>query len=145
MAEADARKLLDFIITNPIATLEEKKAEFSSHAVDRDDQSATMAGHEVQTETDAAVRLFPAFYAGLRHAGAAGGPQAGALVLDDADPQQNAMAEALIRFLVKPHLATVETEELGETHYRYHITLDWPGLQRTATLAGVPLDAALAG
>jgi len=40
---------------------------------------------------------------------------------------------------------TVDTEEVAAGHYRYHVTLDWAGMQRTATLAGVYLNAALAG
>ena len=142
MSDRDARSLLEFIIQNRLATLEEKQAEFSARALDPGDQPAIMAAHEVQTEEDAAGRLFPAFVAGLRALGAqraAGGP----LALDDSDPQQSAMADALIRFLVKSHLATVESEDLGDGRFRYQVTADWAGLQQTATLAKVDLDAAL--
>src|SRR5207253_360930 len=124
-------------------TMEEKKAEFTAHAIDPDDQPAIQAGHEVQTETEAAERLFPAFQAALHYVGG-NRTAAGPLVLDDADPQQNAMADAVIRFLVKPDLATAESEEAGEGHYRYRITIDWPAMQRMATMAGVDLDAVLA-
>jgi hypothetical protein len=141
MAEHDARKLLDFIVHSRLATLEEKQAEFAARAIDPDDQPEVMSSHEVQTEAEAAQRMFPAFWAGLKAAQQAGNAP---LVLDDADPQQNEMASALIRFLVKAHLATVESEEVGPDHYRYQITLDRPGLQRTATLADVDLNAALA-
>ena len=47
-------------------------------------------------------------------------------------------------FAAADALATVETEDLGESHYRYHLTVDWPGLERIATLAHVDLNAALA-
>src|SRR5690349_15928674 len=125
MAEHDARRLLDFIVHNRLATLEEKQAEFATRAIDPDAQPEVMSSHEVQTEAEAAQRLFPAFYAGLR--AAAQNPNA-PLLLDDADAQQNEMASALIRFLVKPHLATVETETPAPDHYRYQVTIDWPGL-----------------
>src|SRR5689334_22887860 len=143
MADSAAHALLNFIIHNRLATMEEKQAEFAARAIDPGQQPTEMANHNVQTEEEAAGRLFPHFAAGLRAAGAQRA-QGGALVLDDADPQQNAMADALIRFLVKPLLATVDTEEVGAGHYRYHVTLDWPGMERTATLAGVDLNAALA-
>ncbi|MGI8587246.1 MAG: hypothetical protein ACR2M0_06095 [Chloroflexia bacterium] len=144
MPDNEARKLLEFIINTRIASLEEKQAEFTARALDDDDRNAVMTSHNVETESEAADRLFPAFVTGLRYAGAqrASGQ---AVVLDDADPQQNAGADALVRFLVRPNLASVETEELGEGHYRYHVTVDWPGLEQTATLAGVDLNAALAG
>ncbi len=144
MPDAAARTLLNFIIHSRLATMEEKQAEFAARALDPDDQPAAMASHNVQTEEEAAARMFPAFVAGL-HQVAATRESGGATIFDDADPAQNAMADALIRFLVKPLLATVETEEVSASHFRYHITLDWPGMQRTATLAGVDLNAALAG
>src|SRR5689334_19203052 len=124
MAEHDARRLLDFIVHNRLATLEEKQAEFATRAIDPDDQPDVMSSHEVQTEAEAAQRMFPAFLAGLRAGAQAGNAP---LVLDDADPQQDEIASALIRFLVTPHLATVESEEIEPDHYRYRITLDWPG------------------
>lgn len=144
MSDAAARTLLNFIIHSRLATMEEKQAEFAARALDPDDQPAAMASHNVQTEQEAAERLFPSFVAGLRHV-AATRESGGATVFDDADPAQNTMADALIRFLVKPLLATVDTEEVAAGHYRYHVTLDWAGMQRTATLAGVDLNAALAG
>src|SRR5690348_8901166 len=143
MPESDAHRLLDFIVHNRLATLEEKQAEFTTRAIDADDQPQVQAAHDVQTEAEAASRLFPAFVAGLHYAAANRGSNQ-PIVFDDADPQQKAMADALIRFLVKSHLATVETEDLGESHYRYHLTVDWPGLERIATLAHVDLNAALA-
>ncbi len=142
MAEHDARKLLDFIIHGQPASLEEKQAEYAPRAGDPADPPEIMAGHEVQTEAEAAQRLFPAFAAGLR-AAAASRTTGQALMLDDADPAQNGLADALIRFLVKSHLATVETQEEAPDHYRYLVTVDWPGMERTATLAGVDLNAAL--
>ncbi|HMA37446.1 MAG TPA: hypothetical protein VKY74_23535 [Chloroflexia bacterium] len=143
MPERDARRLLEFIIRTRLATLEQKQAEFASRALDPGDQPAIMAGHDLQTEAEAADRLFPAFVAAIQAAGAArtaGTP----LVFDDADPQQNAMADALIRFLVKSHLATVESQERSEGHYHYAVTIDWPAMEQTATLAGVDLPVALA-
>src|SRR5690242_11233744 len=123
MAEHDARKLLDYIVHNHLASLEEKQAEYATRAIDPDDQPDVMSTHEVQTEAEAAQRLFPAFVAGLRAAQQTG---TAPLVLDDADPQQDELASALIRFLVKPHLATAESEEIAPDHYRYQVTVDWP-------------------
>jgi hypothetical protein len=143
MANNAAHTLLNFIIHNRLATMEEKQSEFASRAIDPGEQVAEMTSHNVQTEEEAAGRLVPGCGGGLRAAGAQRA-QGGALVLDDADPQQNAMADALIRFLVKPLLATVDTEEVAAGHFRYHVTPDWAGLERTATLAGVDLNAALA-
>ncbi|HUS15985.1 MAG TPA: hypothetical protein VM536_13345 [Chloroflexia bacterium] len=144
MAEGEARKFLEFILHSRVATMEEKKAEFAARAVDPGDQPAIMAAHEVQTEEEAADRQFPAFHAALRALGGTRRDGAPPLVLDDADPQQNALADAVVRFLVKPQLAAVETEEAGAEHFRYRVTVDWPAMQRTATLAGVDLNALLA-
>ena len=143
MPEGATHKLLNFIISSRLSTLEEKQAEFATRAIDPGNQPEVMSTHDVEVEEDAARRLFAAFYGGLQAAAQARAQNA-ALVLDDANPQQDAMATALIRFLVKAHLATVETEEVAPGHFRYHVQVDWPALEQTATLAGVDLQAAIA-
>ena len=74
MSDRDARSLLDFIVQNRLATLEEKQAEFSARAIDPGDQPTIMAAHEVQTEAEAAQRHVP----GLRRRAARWRQRAGA-------------------------------------------------------------------
>ena len=64
--------------------------------------------------------------------------------LDDRDAEQNAIADALITYLVRFDLADSRSEETEAGHYDYFISVDWDRLYRTAEAAGVDLPAALA-
>lgn len=58
---------------------------------------------------------------------------------DAADPVQNAQADALIQFVVRPGYAEVRTEEPEPGHYVYWLRADWPRLRQLAEAAGHPL------
>lgn len=140
MADNDVRKLLDYIISHRVAPEEEKIADLDATSRVPQERIEEISTEVVEQEKEAAARLLPAFAAGLR---AAAANRNTPLPLDDRDPTQNGMADALIRFLVKPGLATVETEEVGDGHYGYRVSLDWAALEQLARGAGVDLTDAL--
>jgi hypothetical protein len=140
MSDSDMRKLLDYIIAHRLAPIEEKMADMERTARVPGERIEEINAATVEQEREAAARLLPAFAAGLRTASAnRGGP----LLLDDRNPSQNGVADALIRFLVKPELATVETEEVGPEHYSYQVTIDWAALERVAQAGEIDLEEAL--
>ena len=58
---------------------------------------------------------------------------------DSADPVQNAQADALIQFVVRPGYGEVRTEEPTPGRYVYNLRADWPRLRELADQAGHPL------
>ena len=140
MPDSEMRKFLDYIIAHRLAPIEEKMADMESSARVPEERIDEISTTVVENERDAAARMLPAFAAGLRTAALnRGGP----LLLDDSNPAQNGTADALIRFLVKPDLAAVETEEVGEGHYTYRVTIDWTALEQMAQAADGDLEEAL--
>jgi hypothetical protein len=91
-----------------------------------------------------ADELADAFNQGLLAAYRANQAGDNELVLDDRDPEENRMADALIGFLVSFELATSRSEETDPMHYQYTITVDWDRLRAVAHNAGVDLNRALA-
>src|SRR6478672_926496 len=105
MADSDIRKLLDYIIAHRVAPDEEKIADLDATSRVPQERIEEIGEQVVEQEREAAARLLPAFARGLR---AAAVNRGGPLLLDDHNPDQNGIADALIRFLVKPNLATAE-------------------------------------
>ena len=140
MADTDIRKLVDYIISHRVAPDEEKIADLDATSRVPQERIEEISAEVVDQEKEAAARLLPNFAAGLR---AAAVNRNTPLLLDDRDPTQNGIADALIRFLVKPNLAAVETEEVGDGHYTYRVTLDWAALENMAKGAGLNLAEAL--
>jgi hypothetical protein len=58
---------------------------------------------------------------------------------DGSDPTQNAAADVLIQYLVRPDYAEVRTEEPTPEHYVYYIRVDWPKLRQLAESQGHPI------
>jgi hypothetical protein len=132
------RQLLDTIVNQIEAPMEEKAAELSNPAAN---QAGGGSPDELAREAGArALELEDPFELALRAARRAGSAP---LRLDSADAIQNRMADALIQFLVRPGLATVQSVETGVDRYRYDLTIDWPALRRVATQAGINLEEAL--
>ena len=96
----------------------------------------------VADELDRARGSVPDLEAGLRLARAAGGRE---VAFDSRNPQQDAIAGALISTLVSSRLASVRTEELGDEAYRYYVTVDWSALDAFAARAGLPPIAEIVG
>ena len=80
------------------------------------------------------------FRAALEDARSRSGPDGQAEVpYDSRDPGQDASAEVLIQYLVRPGYAEVRTEEPEPWHYRYWIRVDWERVRRLAAGEGHPL------
>jgi hypothetical protein len=58
---------------------------------------------------------------------------------DSSNPSQNAAADLLIQYLVRPGYAEVRTEEPTAARYVYWIRIDWPKLRALARGHGVQL------
>ena len=70
-----------------------------------------------------------------------GGPDGSAEVpYDGRDPGQNAAADVLIQYLVRPGYAEVRTEEPEPEQYVYYIRVDWPRLRELAEAQGHPIS-----
>ena len=69
---------------------------------------------------------------------AAGNPRE-EVAYDSANHAQDAVADVLIQYLVRPGYAEVRTEDLGSEHYVYHVRVDWPKLRALAREQGHPL------
>ena len=135
MADA-GRRLLDYIIRTRLHHLEQWRAELDATA----ESTATLLDDVQKTEARQqhdAEALAGAFSAGLARAAA---QPTTPLVLDDRQPEEDQIADALIRFLDKAELASVSSEATDEGHYRYHLTIDWDALRGVAHEAGVPLE-----
>ncbi len=99
---------------------------------------------EADRERHRVAELGPAFADGLRRAYAAHRAGEPGLALDDRRADENAIADALVQFLVRPHLATSHSEQTEPNHYLYHVAVDWPRLTQFASESGLDLDAELA-
>lgn len=111
------------------------------------DISAEHLRHErdraLRDEDRRAQDLADAFRAGLiqsHEASLAGGD---AISLDDRDPAQNRIADALVHFLVGPGMATSRTRATDPQHYIYTIWIDWPTLRSVAREAQIDLNESM--
>ncbi len=91
-------------------------------------------------EQAVADQMKPAFRSGLAKALAAGNDE---IALSDQNPDENAEADALIRYLVSYQLAYSRSEETPPG-YTYYLTVDWEKLRQVAQSANIDLDTALA-
>jgi hypothetical protein len=101
------------------------------------DEEKARAAREELAE---ARRELDAFRGSLNAARARSGPDGRSEVpFDGGDPGQDAQADLLIRYLVRPGYAEVRTEEPEAGHYVYRIRVDWGRLQDLARRQGHPL------
>jgi hypothetical protein len=135
------QQLFDAIVTRLAIPDEQKDVDLN--AAPSDDEAADKAA-VARAELDRSEALAGPFRDGLLMAHAAAARGEPAITLDDRQPDQNAMAEALIQMLVSYDLAEAKTTETEPMHYDYAIKVDWPKLAAVAADAGVDLDAALA-
>ena len=61
------------------------------------------------------------------------------VAFDSANPVQDAEADVLIQYLVRPGYAEVRTEEPTSGHFVYYIRVDWAKLRELAEEQGHPL------
>jgi hypothetical protein len=137
MAE-NLRRLLDYIIENAVMKMESRTAQLDATAVQ--DIPAEIRSISDDHKADA-QRLAPYFEQGMRLAAA----NNGRVTVDDTDPTGNGIADTFARYLVTSGLATSQSTQLGEGHYRYTFDLDWPAIQNLAQRAGVDLGSVSRG
>ncbi|MGA7729640.1 MAG: hypothetical protein WCD37_00060 [Chloroflexia bacterium] len=132
----ELRRLLTYVVENPVMEIEKREAELNATAVQ--DVVEEIAEINEDQRADAA-RLAPYFEEGLKRAAREGGK----VTVDDTDTMGNGIADAFARFMVTTGLATSQSQEIGENHYRYTFELDWERLRRIAQRAGIDLDSAV--
>ena len=135
----DIRKLLDHIVQSvlvhdELVSIDQEASANEPGAAIESDKKRT-----VRREIDLADDLSGAFIRGITRS------RSGSIVLDDRNPDQNQMADALIHFLVRTDLATSRAEETEPNHYRDRISVNWTRLESVAHEAGVDLDDAALG
>ena len=139
----DVRKLLDYIVDHYVVRDEVKNIDLDAPPREPADVIEADKRDVVRREQDRADALADPFAHGLaraRHRANIGGHE---LVLDDRKPEENRMADALIRFLVSHDLATSRTEETDPQQYTYYVQVDWERLGTIAGEAGIDMDRAL--
>jgi hypothetical protein len=138
----DLDRLLKHIVAHYTGPEEAKDVErdASSSSVTQIAGSRERALREEEQRADA---LASAFRDGLQRAHAAYRAGGDAISLDDRDPKQNRMADALVHFLVGPGIATSKSRETAPLHYIYTISVDWARLEQIAREAHVDLHQAL--
>jgi hypothetical protein len=139
----DLDRLLNTVIEREILRLDRQSVELTAGPRVPGETIDANQLIERERERHRAAELSPAFATGLRRAYAAHRAGQGDLVLDDRRADENAIADALVQFLVRPHLATSHTEQTEPNHYTYRIAVDWPRLAELSTEAGLDLDAEL--
>jgi hypothetical protein len=138
----DTSKLLQHIVRRYTAPEEIKDVERDTPGISGAnlEEERTRALRE---ERQRATELDDAFRAGLlraRNARDAGGD---AITLDDRDPEENRIADAIVHFLVGTGMAVSKTRETDPLHYMYTIWIDWDRLAKIAREADVDLEQAL--
>lgn len=74
----------------------------------------------------------------VRERGGADG--SGEVPYDSREADQNAAADILIQYLVRPGYAEVRTEEPQPGDYVYYVRVDWPRLRELAAAQGHPIS-----
>lgn len=140
----DVRKLLNYIVNEYVMRDELKNIDLD--ATSREPTSTIEADRReiLRREADRAGDLADAFGQGLRRAYQRSQLGGNDLRLDDRKPDENRMADALIRFLVSYDLAASRSDETTPNHYVYSVAVDWDRLNAVARDAGVDLPHALA-
>jgi hypothetical protein len=137
------RTVLDYITSRYLVREDLRSIDFdaasseSGEAIDADKREA------IKREKARADDLADPFREGLILAYRARQAGEREIALDDRDPNENAIADALIFALVRTDLAASISEETEQYHYVYRIAVDWDRLFEIATAAGVDLDATL--
>ncbi len=136
--------LLEAIVRDYVIPDAQKDVDLNASA----DEPATVIEaekeHIVTSASERARELYPAFRSGLLLAFEAQGVGNPEIRLDDRDANQNAIADALIMYLVRFDFAESRSEETEPGHYDYFISVTWGPLYQAAASAGVDLPAALA-
>jgi hypothetical protein len=137
-------RLLEYLVERDLGQQDQKEVQMIAGAREPDTVITLDQQLALGRERQRATELGPAFVAGLRRAYAA--RQAGEpyLALDDRQQDENAMADALVQFLVRPHLASSHAAQTEPNHYVYEIAIDWDRLAQVAAASGIDFEAELA-
>ncbi len=137
------RRLLDYIVVQYVVQDEQKDIDLNASPAEPGAAIESDKREAARREADRAGELADAFREGLilaHRERVAGRPE---IALDDRQPEEDRMADALIRFLVSFDLAASRTEETEPLHYVYYVAVDWDRLDDVARAAGVDLDRPL--
>lgn len=137
------RRVLDHIVAQLVVTDEQKDIDLNAAPTEPGDAIESDKREAARREIDRAGDLAEWFRAGLIRAHQARARGGAEIALDDRQPDEDRMADALIRFLVSFGLAGSRTEETEPLHYVYYVAVDWDRLGKVAAAAGVDLDVAL--
>jgi len=137
------RRVLDHIVARYVVTDEQKDIDLNAPPTEPGEAIELDKREAARREIDRAGDLAGAFREGLVRAYQARAAGRAELALDDRRPDEDHMADALIRFLVSFGLAGSRTEETEPLHYVYHVAVDWDRLEEESRAAGVDLDQAL--
>ena len=136
--------LLDAIVRDLVIVDAQKDVDLNS-APDIDGNVIEEQKTEIATSSEArASQLGDAFRTGIVLAYEAQGTGHPEISLDDRQPEQNAIADALITYLVRYDLGESHSEETDPGHYIYFINVTWSALYQFAEANGIDLPAALA-
>lgn len=138
----ELRQVLDYIVNryvvdDELRTIDRDAPVTANVPNDGEKQEAA------KREQERADQLADAFERGLVRTWQRYAVGGNSLPLDDRKPDENEMADALIRFLVSYDLASSRTEETGPMTYTYYLSVNWPELRDVAAAAGVNLDRVL--
>jgi hypothetical protein len=139
----DVRKLLNYIVNNFVVRDELKTIDLDAPPREPADVIVADKRDVVRREQDRADALAEPFVRGLVRAHQRASIGGHELALDDRKPEENRMADALIRFLVSYELASSRTEETEPRQYTYYVQVDWDRLAEVARAADVDLERAL--
>ena len=139
----ELNQLLEYIARQYLIRDDLRTIDLDASAADPGDLLEAEKREAAAREIERSRELRGPFTAGLRRALAASAAGESALALDDRDPEQDQIAEALIHALVRTNLATSHSEQTDENHYVYRLSIDWDALRDVATEAGMDLDEAL--
>jgi hypothetical protein len=138
------RTVLDYITTRYLVHEDLRNIDFEAAAAESGQAIESEKREAMKREKARAGELAGPFQDGLIRAYRAQTAGQREIALDDRDPTENAIADALIHALVRTDLAASTSEETEPYHYVYRITVDWVRLFAVAGAAGVDLDATLA-
>ncbi|MFN8593407.1 MAG: hypothetical protein U0031_18270 [Thermomicrobiales bacterium] len=137
-------QLLDWIVRNLVIADAEKDVDLNASAETTADAIESNKERAAATAYDRADTLSGPFRSGLILAFEAQQKGVHEIRLDDRNPEENAIADALIAYLVGFDLAESRSVETQPNHYDYFVSVNWDALYRTADSAGIDLPAALA-
>ncbi len=140
LVSREIRQFLSAIVSRHAAADEQRSIDMDAGAqvAGADLEAGKMAA--VTREREAADTHAKAFSRGLQLAWDRKGRGGAELTLDDRKPDENAMADALIHFLVRFDLASSHSREVGDQHYAYVIAVDWDHIGELARANGQRLE-----